>query len=74
MTTTTRKPITKAQAAILADIRQHTLTVSPTYREMATRLGYKSPNAVMVHVLALERKGYLTRRSRGTARNIEVLP
>lgn len=70
----TRQPITRRQAAILADLREHTLTVSPTYREMAKRLGYASPNGVRVHVLALKRKGYVAIPRRGKARNIEVLP
>jgi repressor LexA len=37
---------------------------SPTYREIAGRFGYKSPRAAIDHVRALEKKGYLTRRSR----------
>jgi SOS-response transcriptional repressor LexA len=33
----------------------------PTFREMCVRFGFMSPNAVNVHINALERKGYIKR-------------
>lgn len=46
---------------------------TPTVREIAERFDFKSTNAVRNHLEALERKGFLTRRS-GTARGIELAP
>ncbi len=51
----------------------------PTYREICTRFGYRSPKAASDHVAALERKGLVTRekgRSRGlkSVRQREGIP
>jgi len=43
----------------------------PTVREVADRFGFRSPKAATDHLDALERKGYIRRRSR-KARNIEI--
>jgi repressor LexA len=43
----------------------------PTVREIAAHFGFRSPKAVTDHLNALERKGYIDRRSR-KSRNIEV--
>lgn len=45
----------------------------PTIREIADNFYYKSTNAVRDHLAALERKGYIQRRS-GAARGIEIAP
>lgn len=44
---------------------------TPTVRELADRFGIKSTNGVRNHLDALERKGYLTRKS-GSSRGIEL--
>lgn len=36
---------------------------SPTIRDIAFHFGIKSPNGVMYHINALERKGWITRES-----------
>jgi repressor LexA len=45
---------------------------APTFREIANHFGFKSPKAAADHVTALERKGYVRRRS-GCSRGIELL-
>lgn len=66
------RPLTEKQAAVLAFIEQNPVLYSPTVREIAASLGYKSPNAVVVHLDALEKKGRI-RRTPGRSRNIEVI-
>lgn len=61
---------TPRQRQILWTIYQHQLAhgVPPTMRELMAVFGMSSPNGVMAHLTALERKGYLTMtemRSRG---------
>ncbi|MDR3211589.1 MAG: transcriptional repressor LexA [Planctomycetota bacterium] len=45
----------------------------PTVRQIAAAFGFASPNAVVSHLIGLEKKGYINRR-RGEARNIEIAP
>jgi repressor LexA len=51
---------------------------SPTYREICEHFGYASPRAAFDHVLALEKKGYVTRgkgaRNLRLARKITGIP
>jgi repressor LexA len=44
---------------------------SPTYREISKHFGFASPRAAFDHILALERKGYVT-RGKG-ARNLRLV-
>ena len=67
-----QRKLTAKQAEVLAFIEQNPVLYSPTVREIATAFMYKSPNAVVGHLRALEKKGYIRRR-KGAARNIEVL-
>lgn len=67
----TRPPLTEQQARVLAWIEANAAMYSPTVREIAAAFGFKSPNGVSCHLVALERKGYLKRH--GTVRGIEVL-
>jgi repressor LexA len=46
---------------------------SPTVREIARAMSIKSPNGVVVHLEALEKKGWIRRR-RNATRGIEVTP
>lgn len=71
--TTTREPLTDRQAEILRYIADHTMPMSPTYREIQKAFRFKSPNAVYEVIDALERKGYVRRGTARHARNIEVL-
>jgi repressor LexA len=66
-----KPPLTDQQAKVLAFIQDNAALYSPTVREIARAFGFKSPNGVTCHLVALERKGYLKRRH--TARGIEVL-
>ena len=70
-TETERPSLTDQQAKVLAFIVDNAAMYSPTVREIAAAFGFKSPNGVTCHLVALERKGYLKRRH--TARGIEVL-
>lgn len=45
---------------------------SPTYREICRRFGYRSPKAAFDHVVALEKKGYVTRK-KGLARGLQLV-
>jgi repressor LexA len=65
--------LTEIQTNIFEFIQEHRKKEgsSPTYREIAGRFGYKSPRAAVDHVRALEKKGYLTRRS-GLSRGIGI--
>ena len=71
--TTPRQPLTDRQAEILQYIADHTMPMSPTYREIQKAFRFRSPNAVSEVVDALERKGYVRRGEKRHARNIEVL-
>jgi repressor LexA len=65
--------LTKRQQAIYDFVRELILSrgYGPTVREMATEFDIKSPNGVMCHLRALERKG-LIRRDANKARAIEL--
>ncbi|MDD5168891.1 MAG: transcriptional repressor LexA [Syntrophales bacterium] len=67
-------PLTEIQTKILKFIKEcrDNEGSSPTYREIARRFNYKSPRAAVDHVRALEKKGYLTRRS-GLSRGISII-
>jgi len=63
------KEITKRQKGILEFIQKHFSTNGfwPSIREIQKNFGFKSTNAVMGHLRALEQKDYIT-RSPGQAR------
>lgn len=44
----------------------------PTYREICSRFGYRSPKAAADHIIALEKKGFVT-REKGLARGLKVV-
>ena len=56
------KPLTEKQAQVLAFLREYVAEHGhfPTYKAMLAGLGYRSPNSIRQHLVALERKGYLT--------------
>lgn len=60
------RPLTARQGAILEFIRDSVQKrgYPPTLREIGTRFGIRSTNGVNDHLVALERKGYLTRKDR----------
>lgn len=70
-TTPTPATLTARQQEVLAFIRQNACLSGPTVREIAAALSIKSPNGVVCHIKALERKGYV-RRIPGKARGLEV--
>lgn len=72
MTTTKRPPLTKKQQEILAYYRRNTRAAGPTCREVQSHFGFRSPNAVTTHIVALLKKGFLRRNGSGP-RNIEVI-
>jgi repressor LexA len=70
-TTNTSQRLTGRQQEVLAFIRQNSHLYGPSVREIAAGIGVKSPNGVVCHLKALERKGYV-RRIKGKARGLEV--
>lgn len=64
--------LTARQREVLEFIRANSAYFSPSIRQIAAGLSIKSPNGVMNHIIALEKKGAIRRRP-GEHRNIEVL-
>lgn len=64
--------LTKKQARILKFIQKESRMTGPSVREIGAHFGIASPNGVVCHLKALERKGVIRRRRR-RARGIEVV-
>lgn len=47
--------------------------VGPTYREAQAELGYRSPNGVRIHVLALQKRGLVVSEGR-LCRSLRLAP
>ena len=64
--------LTERQKIVLKKIHEFILEnkYPPTIRELASRLGFSSPKGVTDHLKALERKGYIERKS--SARSIKL--
>lgn len=69
----TMEPLTLRQQEILGYLRlyQREHDTWPSFREIVNHFGFKSTNAVMGHLKALERKGYLSRIP-GQARTFRI--
>jgi repressor LexA len=72
MTTQTPRPLTARQAEVLEFIKANSGMYGPAVREIAIAFGIRSPNGVVAHLRALEKKGYIRRRPKVT-RGIEVV-
>jgi repressor LexA len=72
MTTQTPRPVTARQAEVLEFIRANAGMYGPAVREIAAEFGIRSPNGVVAHLRALEKKGFIKRRPKVT-RGIEVV-
>ena len=76
MIVTSKEPesLTNRQKAVLSFIRDHIEDTGypPTIREIGDHLGIKSTNGVNDHLKALERKGYLERKT-GKSRALKPL-
>ena len=70
--TTTERPMTARQEQVLEFIRQNSGLYGPTVREIALAFSIRSPNGVVCHLKALERKG-LIKRTPHSSRGIEVV-
>lgn len=68
------KPLTDTQQATLDFIRGYIKRhrMSPTIYEIATGMGWRSPNAAQSHVDALKRKGWVAIR-RGVNRGLSLI-
>lgn len=68
------KPLTEKQQQTLDFIRGYIRDngMAPTMQEIASGMGWRSPNAVQVHVDALKRKGLVTIR-RGVSRGLSLV-
>ena len=71
-TTADPKPLTARQREVLEFIRANMHLYSPTIREIAREFSFRSPQGVIAHLDALERKGWI-RRVPNQVRGIEVL-
>jgi len=71
-TTTEPRPLTDRQREVLDFIKANRVFYGPTVREIAAALSISSPNGVVCHLDALQKKGYI-RRAQRQARAIEVL-
>lgn len=69
------KALTNKQKNVLKLIAQKIKEVGypPTLQELADDLGVSSKNAVLKHLTALEKKGYIGKREGGAARGIRIL-
>ena len=69
------KPLTDKQKNVLKLIAEKIKDVGypPTLQELADELGVRSKNAVLKHLTALEKKGYIGKREGGAARGIRIL-
>ncbi|MEO8268937.1 MAG: transcriptional repressor LexA [Aureliella sp.] len=68
-----KRPLTKQQQAVYNMIRERIIGrgYGPTVREIGEHMNIKSPNGVMCHLRALERKGMILRAS-NKSRAIEL--
>lgn len=66
--------LTRRQSEILRFLQKYKAEAgtAPTYREIASRFGFRSVRSASDHISALEKKGYL-RRHGGRSRGIELL-
>lgn len=64
--------LTTRQKKVLAFLRKNCRMYGPTVREIGKALAISSPNGVVCHLSALEKKGFV-KRYRRIARGIEVL-
>ena len=69
------KPLTDKQKRVLQLIAEKVKDIGypPTLQELADELGVSSKNAVLKHLSALEKKGYIGKREGGAARGIRIL-
>jgi len=69
------KPLTLRQSEVLNIIEDFSAKngCCPTVREIMSKTGIKSPNGVMCHLKALEKKGKITRISH-LSRGISLIP
>ncbi|RMD89699.1 MAG: transcriptional repressor LexA [Calditrichaeota bacterium] len=69
------KPLTEKQKNVLKIIADKIKEMGypPTLQELADELGVRSKNAVLKHLQALEKKGYIGKREGGAARGIRIL-
>lgn len=71
MTTVEKTALTARQQQAYDFIVANIQLYSPTVREIARAMSIKSPNGVVVHLEALEKKGWI-RRKPNASRGIEV--
>ncbi|MFQ5823460.1 MAG: transcriptional repressor LexA, partial [bacterium] len=69
------RKLTERQKEVLRLIAEKVKGVGypPTMQELADELGVRSKNAVLKHLTALEKKGYIGKREGGAARGIRIL-
>ncbi len=70
-----KQTLTTRQEEVLAFLRDHLAEhgYPPSLREIARGLDIRSPNGVMCHLDALERKGWISRQQKFRSRAITIL-
>jgi repressor LexA len=70
-----QQPLTCRQQAMLTAIKRYIKKHkwAPTVRELGELMDIGSPNGVLCHLLALEKKGYIVRSPNGEARAMYVV-
>ncbi|MCS6808223.1 MAG: S24 family peptidase [Bacteroidota bacterium] len=72
---TAKQPLTVKQQEVLRFLQKYTEEhgFPPTIKEIGDRFSFASTNAVTQYLLALERKGYIRRSTKGASRGIQIL-
>ncbi len=68
-------PLTGRQRSVLSFLidYQREKGNHATIRDISERFGFAGPNGAVIHLKALEQKGYISRDAKGTSRNIRIL-
>jgi repressor LexA len=70
-----KQVLTKKQQAVLDFLREYVQEYGfpPTMKEIGDRFSFASTNAVTQYLVALERKGYIRRATKGASRGIQIV-
>ena len=70
-----KQALTKKQQAVLDFLREYLQDYGfpPTMKEIGDRFAFASTNAVTQYLVALERKGYIRRATKGASRGIQIV-
>ncbi|MFY8000197.1 MAG: transcriptional repressor LexA [Candidatus Kapaibacteriota bacterium] len=74
-TDSTKQPLTAKQHDVLRFLQDYTEErgFPPTMKEIGDKFSFASTNAVTQYLVALERKGYIRRSTKGASRGIQIV-